>query len=184
MEPRLALVDMARDFHARGWMAGTAGNLSARDRDDFLRIRLADDQVLERGRADAKPSAETAIHRAIYRMFPEAQACLHVHSVEACLSVAHLDPQAEVLALPPLEKIKGLGIWEERPQVAMPLFANRLAAPTIAAEIEARFRGTPPQVPALMIHGHGATVWGASMQEAYNRVEIVEFLMRYLAHRR
>jgi len=204
MEPRLALVDMARDFHARGWMAGTAGNLSARDRDDdasfwitasglpkgrlddqdFLRIRLADDQVLERGRADAKPSAETTIHRAIYRMFPEAQACLHVHSVEACLSVAHLDPQAEALALPPLEMIKGLGIWEEQPRVSMPLFANRLAVPAIAAEIEARFRVTPPQVPALMIHGHGATVWGASMQEAYNRVEIVEFLMRYLAHRR
>src|SRR3569623_1609779 len=93
MEPRLALVDMARDYHARGWLAGAAGNLSARDRDD------------------------------------------------------------------------GASFW-------------------IAADLEARFRVSPPQVPALMIHGHGATVWGASMQEAYYRVEIVEFLLRYLAHRR
>jgi ribulose-5-phosphate 4-epimerase/fuculose-1-phosphate aldolase len=34
-----------------------------------------------------------------------------------------------------------------------------------------------------MIHGHGVTVWGNSLQEAYNRIEIVEFLMSYLAQR-
>src|SRR3569832_2490427 len=160
MEPRLALVDMARDFHARGWMAGTAGNLSARDRDDdasfwitasglpkgrlddqdFLRIRLADDQVLERGRADAKPSAEPTIHRAIYRMFPEAQACLHVHSVEACLSVAHLGPQAKTLALPPLDMFMGLGSWEKQPRVSMPLFAIRQTKPTNTAKKKAHNR--------------------------------------------
>lgn len=204
MESRLALVEIARDFHTRGWMAGTAGNLSARDRadetsfwitasglpkgcldtSDFLRMRLVDDQVLERGRPNAKPSAEATIHRTIYRLFPEARACLHVHSVEACLAAIEVDPLAESMSLPPLEMIKGLGIWEEQPRVAMPLFENRLAVPTIAAEIEIRFAVTPPQVPALMIRGHGASVWGASLQEAYNRVEIVEFLLRYLAHRR
>lgn len=204
MEPRSALVEMARDFHARGWMAGTAGNLSARDptdetsfwitasglpkgridSNDFLRMRLADDHVLERGRPDAKPSAEATIHRAIYRLFPKTRACLHVHSVEACLAVAELKPATESISLPPLEMIKGLGIWDEHPVVEMPLFANRLAVPAIADEIEARFGTALPSVPALMIRGHGATVWGASLQEAYNRLEIVEFLLRYLAQRR
>lgn len=203
LEPRQALAEVARDFHARGWMAGTAGNLSVRDTSepdsfwitasglpkgrldgtDFLRVGVTDDRVIERGRAENKPSAETTIHRAIYRVFPGARACLHVHSVEACLAVSALGADAETLPLPPLEMIKGLGVWDERPHVSLPLFANWLSVPTIAEAIEARFRVTPPAVPALMISGHGTTVWGASLQEAYNRVEIVEFLMRYLASR-
>lgn len=203
LEPCQALAEIARDFHGRGWMAGTAGNLSARDRTDpnsfwitasgqakgrldsadFLRMGLADGQVLEMGRAGIKPSAETSIHQAIYRLFPAARACLHVHTVDASLAAARSGPQATDLPLPPLEMIKGLGIWEANPQVALPLFANWLDVPAIAAEIEARFAAAPPPVPALMIHQHGVTVWGGSLQEAYNRVEIVEFLMSYLARR-
>ena len=201
MDPRSALAEIARDFHARGWMAGTAGNLSARDpaapasfwitasgqakgrldEADFLRIKLSNDDVIERGREGIKPSAETSIHRAIYRLFPEARACLHVHSVDASLAAARAGAAAPSLPLPPLEMIKGLGIWEENPRVALPLFANWLHVPTIATDIETRFRTAPPPVPALMIQHRGVTVWGGSLQEAYNRVEIVEFLMSYLA---
>jgi len=200
---RTALAEMARDFHGRGWMAGTAGNLSARDphqassfwitasglakgrldSDDFLRIDLAEDRVVERFNDAAKPSAETSIHRVIYQLFPQVQACLHVHSVAACLATALCAADCSELPLPALEMLKGLGIWEERPVVALPLFPNHLNVPTIAAEIRQRFAATPPVLPALMIHGHGVTVWGNSLQEAYNRIEIVEFLMSYLAQR-
>jgi len=38
LKPRAALVEIARDFHARGWMAGTAGNLSARADDGHFWI--------------------------------------------------------------------------------------------------------------------------------------------------
>jgi ribulose-5-phosphate 4-epimerase/fuculose-1-phosphate aldolase len=31
LPPRTALTEIAHDFHARGWMLGTAGNLSAPD---------------------------------------------------------------------------------------------------------------------------------------------------------
>jgi methylthioribulose-1-phosphate dehydratase len=86
--------------------------------------------------------------------------------------------------LPPLEMLKGLGIWEERPVVALPLFPNLPDVPAIAEAIRQRFSATPPDLPALMIHEHGVTAWGHSLQEAYNRVEIVEFLMSYLARRR
>ena len=204
LDPRTALVEIARNFHRRDWMAGTAGNLSARDRqdpnsfwitasglpkgrldeNDFLRITLGENEVLERFHPGAKPSAETAIHRVIYQLFPEANACLHVHSVDACLATAHCPAESTELPLPPLEMIKGLDIWEERPVAALPLFPNRLHVPDIAAEIQQRFTAAPPLLPALMIHGHGTTVWGRSLQEAYNRVEIVEFLMSYLALRR
>jgi len=203
LNPRAALAEIARDFHRRGWMAGTAGNLSARDpqhdnsfwitasglakgrldEDDFLRIEVAGGRVVERLDSDAKPSAETSIHRVIYQLFPQTQACLHIHSVEACVATAHCAEDCSELPLPPLEMLKGLGVWEQRPCIALPLFPNYLDVPAIATAIHQRFTMTPPPVPALMIHGHGATVWGDSLQEAYNRVEIVEFLMSYLARR-
>src|SRR6266566_3001707 len=95
LSPQAALVEIARDFHARGWMAGTAGNLSARADDahfwitasglpkgrleqtDFILVRVADAVVVERTRAHQAPSAETAIHAALYARFPQARACLH-----------------------------------------------------------------------------------------------------------
>ena len=103
LPPRAALVQIARDFHARGWMAGTAGNLSAREDEnhfwitasgkpkgrleesDFLLMRIKDGAVVEQVAAHNKPSAETAIHRVIYARFGDAQACLHGHSVDASL---------------------------------------------------------------------------------------------------
>lgn len=201
LEIRSALAEIAHDFHRRGWLAGTAGNLSARDQrdpgsfwitasglpkgrldeNDFLRITITDDQIVERFDDRAKPSAETSIHRVIYRLFPAARACLHIHSIDACLATARHRADASELALPPLEMIKGLDIWDEQPSVTLPLFANWRDVPAIADAIERRFTAAPPTVPALMIHGHGITVWGSTLQEAYNRVEIVEFLMSYMA---
>lgn len=201
MPQREALAAIARDFHHRGWMAGTAGNLSTRSHDhehsfwitssglpkgnlddrDLILINIADGEVLERLRPAAKPSAETSIHQIIYRLFPEARACLHVHTVDACLATARTPRNALDLRLPPLEMIKGLDIWEEDPIVELPLFDNWLDVPSIAREIERRFTQQPPQVPALMILNHGVTVWGNTLQQAYNRVEILEFIMSFLA---
>lgn len=198
LTPRAALIEIARDFHARGWMAGTAGNLSAREDDgsfwitasgkpkgrleenDFLLMAIADGKVIEHS-GNAKPSAETAIHRSLYQCFPEARACLHVHSVDACLAAAPTPAAADSLPLPPLEMLKGLGIWEEQPRAVLPLFENFLEVGTIAAAISLRFKQSSPQVPALMVRGHGITVWGGGLQETYNRVEVLEFIMSYLA---
>lgn len=201
MPPRRALAEIARDFHARGWMAGTAGNLSARAEgddggfwitasgrpkgrltpEDFLLIDVASGAVLERAAPAARPSAEAAIHRVLYRLFPAARACLHVHTVDACLAGQGAAPDATELPLPPLEMLKGLGVWEEQPRVALPLFANWLEVERIAAEIERRLQAQPPCVPGLLIRGHGVTVWGENLTQAYNRVEVLEFLMSYLA---
>ena len=197
LAPRAALIEIARDFHARGWMAGTSGNLSAREDDgsfwitasgkpkgrlqetDFLLVNIADGTIIEHT-GNAKPSAETAIHRALYQCFPDARACLHVHTVDACLAAASA-PAADLLPLPPLEMLKGLGVWEEQPHVALPLFENHLDVSKIAATITTRFKTTPPPVPALMVRNHGVTVWGSNLQEAYNRAEVMEFIMSYLA---
>jgi methylthioribulose-1-phosphate dehydratase len=202
LAPRTALTEIARDFHARGWMAGTAGNLSARedaehcwitasgrpkgrlDENDFLLVRIQDGEVIERLSGANKPSAETAIHCAIYSLFPEARACLHGHSVDAMLATTKAKASAKALRLPPIEMIKGFDIWKQNPKVDLPLFDNHLDVARIARDVAQRFGKAPPALTALMVRAHGATVWGRSLQEAYNRFEILEFLLSYQARAR
>ena len=199
---RAALAEIARDFHARGWMSGTAGNLSARedaehfwitasgkpkgrlDETDFLLVRIADGEVIDRLAIGNKPSAETAIHRALYACFPEAQSCLHGHSVDGMLVSGRAKAGAKGLRLAPIEMIKGFDIWKQNPKVDLPLFDNHLEVARIARDIEARFGKSAPAVTALMVRSHGATVWGRSLQEAYNRFEILEFILSYMARSR
>lgn len=195
IDPRANLVTAARQFYQLGWMVGTAGNLSAKMSDgtfwitasgknkgqlteqDFIRL-TPDNHVLESGHPDNRPSAETSIHQAIYELFPDSYACFHVHSVEANLVSSFNN--GESFPLPALEMLKGLGIWEENPQVSMELFENPLEVPKIAAEIRDRFRKKNPQVPALLIRNHGITVWAPSVITAQNYVEVVEYIFRYL----
>jgi methylthioribulose-1-phosphate dehydratase len=201
LPPRAALVEVARDFHRRGWMAATAGNLSVREdaehfwitasgrakgrleERDFLLVAIASGEVVDAAYPGNRPSAEAVIHRTVYRLFPTARACLHVHTVDACL-VGEAAPAGSVaLPLAPIEMLKAFDIWEERPQVGLPLFANHLQVAAIAAEIDERFRTQPPAVSALLIRGHGATVWGEGLQQAYNRLEALEFILAYMSRR-
>lgn len=192
---RQTLIAAASHFYQRGWMVGTAGNLSARLPDgsfwitasgrmkgqltllDFIRLDL-DGTILERPSSTVRPSAETSIHQAVYRQFPDAQACYHVHSIEANL-VSQWATGDELL-LPSIEMLKGLGVWEENPKVSMPVFANHFEVPKIAAEIGDRFRTSQPPIPALLIRDHGVTVWANSPNTAYNYVEVAEYLFRYM----
>ena len=194
-DPRPTLIAAAGQFYQLGWMVGTAGNLSAQmpdgsfwitasgrnkgqlNIDDFIRI-APNGTVLEQPSPDARPSAETSIHQAIYSLFPNAQACYHVHSIEANLVSSFTDGDA--LPLPPLEMLKGVGVWEENPKVAIPVFANHLEVPRIASDIYERFKATPPPVSVLLIRNHGVTVWASSLGGARNYLEIAEYIFRYM----
>lgn len=194
-DPRPTLIAAAGHFYQLGWMVGTAGNLSARlpngsfwitasgrhkgllSTGDFIRL-APDGTVLEQPTPDVRPSAETSIHQAIYSLFPEAQACYHVHSIEANL-VSHFTT-GDSLSLPPLEMLKGFGVWEENPKVVMPVFANHLEVPRIAGDIYKRFQAVPPSINALLIRNHGVTVWASSPDGARNNLEIAEYIFRYM----
>ena len=195
-DPRDLLADVARLFYGRGWMSGTAGNLSLRledgsfwitasgklkgrlRREDFLRMAPGG-EVLERGRPEDRPSAETSLHDTIYRLVPEARACFHVHSIAG--NVAARLTEGDSLRLPPLEMIKGFGIWEEEPEVALAVFPNHANVPRIAEEMAARFATEPPQVPGFLIRDHGLTTWGRDADAALNHVELFEYIFGYMS---
>lgn len=193
-DPRKQLIADASYFYQQGWMVGTAGNLSARLADgsfwitasgkskgklslnDF--VRIYPDGKVETSAPNLQPSAETAIHQLLYRLFPDSQACYHLHSIEGNLVSRFVEGDA--LPLPPLEMLKGLGVWQEKPNCPIEIFANHLQVSHIAADIEQRFTITPPQIPALLIRDHGVTVWAASPEAARNHIELIEYIFRYM----
>lgn len=193
-DPRSQLIATARYFYQQGWMLGTAGNLSVRLPDgsfwitasgkskgelllsDF--VRIAPDGKVEASASNLRPSAETSIHQLLYRLFPESQACYHIHSIE-CNLVSRL-VTGDSLPLPPLEMLKGLGVWQENPFHVIPIFTNHLEVSQIAVDIEKRFAVTPPQIPALLIRDHGVTVWAASGEASRNYIELLEYIFRYM----
>jgi methylthioribulose-1-phosphate dehydratase len=195
-DPRQVLAAAARLFYDRGWMMGTAGNLSLRladgtfwitasgklkgrlEPEDFLRVAPGG-EILEQGRPADRPSAETSIHDAIYRLFPEARACFHVHSIAGNVAARLAD--GEALRLPPLEMLKGLGVWDEGPEIELPVFRNHAHVPRIAEELSARFAADPPRVPGFLIRDHGLTTWGPDADAAQNHVELFEYLFGYIA---
>lgn len=200
-DPRRLLAATARELYRRGWMAGTAGNLSLRQADgsfwitasgkskggltsrDFLRLGPGG-EVLERGRAGDRPSAESCLHETVYRLVPAAGACYHVHTVASNLvSRLGVPPPADheapaELPLPPIEMLKGLGVWDERPEVAVTVLANHGHVPAIAADLERRCRAAPPRLPGFLIRDHGLTVWGDDARAALNHLELFDFVFQ------
>jgi L-fuculose-phosphate aldolase len=93
---RAEVVAAAREMLRLGLVAGTAGNVSAREgdamhitpralayeemtADDVVALSLAGD-VLESGR---EPSSEWRVHAAVYAARPQVGAVVHTHSVHA-----------------------------------------------------------------------------------------------------
>jgi len=197
-DPRALLAASAREFYRRGWMLGTAGNLSARlpddsfwitasgrpkdllTEEDFVRLDPSG-RVLE-APGGRKPSAEAAIHRVLYRHFGEARWVFHVHSVEANLC-GHFAVDG-ALRLPPLEMLKGLGVAEAEPEASLPVFPNYVDVAAIAAAMDAAFARERPRLPGVLIHRHGLTSWGADAHAARHHLELLEYCFRYLVQAR
>ncbi|WP_298135220.1 methylthioribulose 1-phosphate dehydratase [Acidiferrobacter sp.] len=193
-DPRSRLATIGRLFYERGWTWAAAGNLSARADDgsfwitasdtckgeltatDFLRVALADGQVLEGG-PDRRPPAETAIHRAIYETQETATACLHGHSVEAILASRGRDP----VVLPRVEMAKALGVWDDGTPTGLPVFANHPDVASIGRAVATFLCDHPRPLPALIVRDHGVTAWGQSLSDALRHYEAVEFLLALIA---
>ena len=153
------------------WITASGKSKGMLTDQDFLKLEINTSEVIDRQRESNKPSAETEIHQVIYTLYPEAQ---------ACIATTHFAHDA-FLSLPNLEMIKAFDIWEQAPNVALPVFKNHLDVSKIAHGIKKQFSQLQPDITALMIENHGVTVWGESIEHTFNRVEALEFIMQYLA---
>jgi methylthioribulose-1-phosphate dehydratase len=191
MNPGEALADTAAALYARGWMEGTAGNISVRlpggrtalitgsglskgalTAADMVEVRVADASPVH---ADApRPSAETTIHAALYRLSAGSDAVVHAHPPHAT-AVAALAARrgAATVEFADLEIIKGFGLPDPA-KIVVPVFDNHADVPRIAADVADRLTEDAP--PAMLIGNHGATTWGPALDVARNRMECLEAL--------
>ncbi|WP_227135842.1 methylthioribulose 1-phosphate dehydratase [Kosakonia radicincitans] len=181
---------------AKGWAPATGGNMSVRqDADwcwlsesgkdkgslttaDFLQVSIADNHAPS-GR---KPSAETGLHTLIYRLYPQANAVLHVHTVNA--TVLSRVEKSSALLLNGFEMQKSLsGQTTHLDTVPVAIFDNDQDIDALAARI-ADYAQTHPLRYGFLLRGHGLTCWGCDVAEARRHLEGLEFLFECEMQRR
>ncbi len=188
--PGEEITTLAAALYDRGWMPGTAGNISVRTGTDavitgsgkpkgaltaadLVTVRIADSAA--RIANGVRPSAETTIHTAVYRA-TGCGAVVHVHPPNAtAVSIRYGRPDALTdLALGDYELLKGL-VPADPGRCTVPVFANWPDVPRIAHDVETRLTRPPADMPpVLLIAGHGATSWGRDLTEARDRMECLE----------
>jgi len=181
---------------AKGWAPATGGNMSVRqDADwcwlsesgkdkgslttaDFLQVSIADNHAPS-GR---KPSAETGLHTLIYRFYPDANAVLHVHTVNA--TVLSRVEKSPALLLNGFEMQKSLsGQTSHLDTVPVAIFDNDQDIDALAVRI-ADYAQTHPLRYGFLLRGHGLTCWGRDVAEARRHLEGLEFLFECEMQRR
>jgi methylthioribulose-1-phosphate dehydratase len=184
-----------RSFYDRGWVLGTSGNFSALIDREPLRFLVtvrgaskgdleAEHFVLVDGadgvlRGNGKPSAESALHTAIYRARPEARAVLHTHSVWATLLSRHAAAKGG-LEIRGLEMLKGLaGVTTHEHRERVPIIENSQDYASLGQSVGERLLSSP-EVHGFLLRGHGLYTWGSGVAEARRHVEIFEFLFEVL----
>ncbi|WPU21479.1 methylthioribulose 1-phosphate dehydratase [Cedecea neteri] len=196
-QERLAqLVTTCHWIGAKGWAPATGGNMSIRQdaewcwlsesgrdkgsltSEDFLQVDIATNQAPS-GR---KPSAETGLHTLVYRLFPEANVVLHVHTVNA--TVLSRIEKGPALNISGYEMQKTLtGQQTHLNTVPIAIFDNDQDIDALAKRIE-RYAEQTPLNYGFLLRGHGLTCWGKDVAEARRQLEGLEFLFECEMQRR
>ncbi|HKR61807.1 MAG TPA: methylthioribulose 1-phosphate dehydratase [Pyrinomonadaceae bacterium] len=185
------LAATAKALHARGWLLGTSGNLSAVVQREPLRLAMSPSGV-DKGELSAeqillvdedarvidgagKPSDETLLHLEIVKL-RQAGAVLHTHSVwNTILSDLFADQKG--VAIEGYEMLKGLaGVHTHEHCEWLPIIENSQDMGKLAKAISAVL-AEQPNVHGLLLHKHGLYTWGKNIQEAKRHIEILEFLI-------
>jgi methylthioribulose-1-phosphate dehydratase len=181
-----AIAATGRWLDAKGWAPATSGNYSCRLDDGSFAVtvsgrhkgRLSAGDVMRVDASGAsldgkRPSAETALHLAIYAKFPDAGAVLHSHSPTA-VALTRAYPALAGWEFAGHEMLKALpGIATHETSVTLPIVDNSQDKDAIW-DVVSPALGT---VPAYLIRSHGLYGWGKDMAEAERVIEAVEWLI-------
>ncbi len=184
-----ALVTVGRRLDARGWAPATAGNYSVRLDDGSFAVTISGKHKGRLTPADimrvdgagnpltqGKPSAETALHLALYHAFPAANAVLHGHSPEA-VGLSRALPRASEYVFRGHELLKVFpGVTTHETEIRLPIVDNSQDMAVIEAAV-ALARLAPGAAPAYLIRSHGLYSWGRDVDEAERILEGTEWLI-------
>jgi L-fuculose-phosphate aldolase len=173
---RQQIVSVGRRMQAEGYIAGAAGNLSARLNEDRLLItpsgaskgELSPDELLVidqegnclEGDGTCRPSSELPMHLEIYRQRPDVGAVVHAHPVY-CVALSLVGVSLQTPYIP--EALVLLG----------PVATTRYATPSSTENRDA-IRGLIGEHDAIVLAQHGSLTVGVDPEEAFMRLEVLE----------
>ena len=187
---RAAIVAAGRRLGARGLISAGEGNVSARLDDGNILITPSGRRKDELGPADllvvpmhppaagdarsgaagaARPSSDIAIHRAVYETRQDVAAVVHAH-LPAAMALTLAGEVPDPTSLPETALLL--------PRLPYVPFGTPGSA-ELAARIGVAFAEGPEPLPgAVLLERHGAVAAGASVDQAVDRLELVEVLCR------
>lgn len=173
------MVDVCRRLYDRGYVVGTSGNVSVLlDAQHFLvtprNVRKNDLRVsdlttceLQSGRQVAgtlQPTSELAVHHHILKKRRDVSAVIHAHP-HYCIACSLCEIPLNEVALPELNEYVG--------EIAVVPY-ERSGTKELALQIEPYLA----QRSCFVLDHHGAIVIGQSLDDAFNRLEQMEFIAR------
>lgn len=195
-----SLVEAIHFLSHKGWIPATSSNFSIKQADTkgsfwvsksgVDKHHFTENDLLEvdmQGKVlhniSVKSSAETLIHCAIYRHFPNTQCVLHSHSVHSTvLSRMYLANKVNSITFQGYEIQKAFpNIETHESTTELPIFPNSQDMIDFCANLEKYFADMQftqcPISPGFLIAGHGLYTWGDSVFAAKRHMEAWEFLL-------
>jgi L-fuculose-phosphate aldolase len=176
---RKQVIDTARLFHERGWVANHDGNITVRLAPGrYLATPTAtskgavhDGNLIEVDGAgkvlagSARPFGELGLHLAVYERRADVHAVVHAHPPHATAIACSAGNPIERPFI--AEAVVSLGATIPKLPFAVP---GDDAVRALAAVVE--------HVDAVLLGNHGVMAWGADVEQAHLRLELVEHLAR------
>ncbi|MFN7702400.1 MAG: methylthioribulose 1-phosphate dehydratase [Deltaproteobacteria bacterium] len=187
--PREVICELARRFHALGWVSGTGGGISIKDGERILMapsgvqkelvapedlfVLDVEGAVLERPRdpgLSLSACAPLFLHAFRKR---GAGAVLHSHSMHAmCATLLTDEP---VFRASHLEMIKGVPGHGYHDELVVPILENTAHECDLADALGAAIDAFP-KTSAVLVRRHGVYVWGESWQKAKTTAECLDYV--------
>lgn len=197
--PRNLIPDLCRQFYTNGWVTGTGGGISIRDREQGVvyvapsgvqkeRIQPADLFVLNEtdGSVVEAPPSETNFKQSdctplFFNAFRlrDAGACMHTHSQSAVL-VTMMDPNSKEFCISHVEMIKGILNAAGKAHMycdvlRVPIIENTNFECELTASM-AQAMVDYPDTHCVLVRRHGAYIWGPTWQKAKAMSECYDYL--------
>lgn len=187
-----SLASIAKDFHARGWLLGTSGNLSAVVNREPLQLAISPSGIDKGALSPAqllcidetarvvsyhseKPSDESLLHIRIVKA-RGAGAVFHTHSVWNTI-LSDLHATAGGINIEGYEMLKGLqGVRTHEHSEWLPIIENSQDMPALAETI-GDILSRHPDAHGFLLRRHGLYSWGDNPAQAKRHIEILEFLL-------
>ena len=186
------LAATAKSFHARGWLLGTSGNLSAVGQREPLLLAMSPsgvdkgelraDQLLSIdqnarivGQPGGKPSDESLLHIRIVRD-RGAGAVLHTHSIWNTI-LSDVYARDGGVRIEGYEMLKGLqGVSTHEHAEWLPIVENSQDMATLAESVGETLN-KHKAAHGFLLRRHGLYSWGENLAQAKRHIEILEFLL-------